>query len=95
MAFQFRKGRSTIDALETITAIAERAGSGPYASCDLCALVAIDVANAFNSAPWSRINESLEAKNVPMYLRNVLGDNPRNRSLLTEAGGIPVTCGVP
>lgn len=40
-------------------AVVQRVGTGALASRDLCVLVAIDMANAFNTAPWARINNAL------------------------------------
>lgn len=93
--YGFRKGRSTLDALEAVDAVVQRVGSGSLASRDLCTLVAIDVANAFNSAPWSKIDAALGKKSVPGYLRNIIRAYLSNRHLLTDMGSMPVTCGVP
>lgn len=55
--FGFRKGRSTIDAIETAMDVVNRAGTGPLYKRELCAMVCLDVANAFNSAAWAKIEE--------------------------------------
>jgi len=93
--YGFRKGRSTLDALEAVSGIVQRAGSGALAGRDLCALVAIDVANAFNTAPWRKIEEALCRKKVPGYLTNIVRSYLNDRQLLTDAGNMAVTCGVP
>lgn len=48
--YGFRKGRSTIDAISKAMELVDSASSGPLRRRELCALVALDVANAFNSA---------------------------------------------
>ncbi|CAI6351686.1 unnamed protein product [Macrosiphum euphorbiae] len=59
------------------------------------AMVSIDVANAFNTAPWEKIGEALRQKDVPFYLIKILRDYLRERRLQTDAGNVDVTCGVP
>jgi len=93
--YGFRKGRSTLDALEAVSGMVQRAGSGALARRDLCALVAIDVANAFNTAPWKKIEEALCRKSVPGYLLNIVRSYLNDHQLLTKAGSMAVTCGVP
>lgn len=93
--FGLRRGRSTMDALEKVTSIVRRAGTGPLTSRELCVMVAIDVANAFNSAPWHRIGEALASKGVPKLLTEIIRDYLSNRRLLTESGEVRVSCGVP
>lgn len=53
-----------IDSIEKVMAIVRRVGSGVLASRDLRVLIAIDVANASNTAPWSRIGRALVQKRV-------------------------------
>lgn len=48
--FGFRKGHSTIDAIQEVIRTVDKASSGPLYSRKLCAVVALDVANAFNTA---------------------------------------------
>ncbi|KAL4083820.1 hypothetical protein QTP88_029136 [Uroleucon formosanum] len=93
--YGFRKGRSTLDASEAISGIVQRSGSGALAGRDLCALVAIDVAGAFNTALWRKIEETLCRKNVPGYLMNIDRSYLNDRQLLTDAGSMAVTCGGP
>lgn len=94
--YGFRKGRSTLDALEAVSGIVQRAGSCALAGRDLCVLVAIDIANAFNTAPWRKIEEALCRKSVPGYLMNIVRSYLSDLSqLLTDAGSMALTCGVP
>lgn len=76
--YGFRKGRSTIDAIERVMTEVADAGTGTIYKRELCVLVTLDVANAFNSASWNAIIRAMENKKVPGYLirtvRNYLCD---------------------
>lgn len=93
--FGFRKGRSTIDAIEKVLDIVNRNEAKPWRRRELCALVSIDVANAFNTVPWDKIGDALIRKNTPTYLVRLLRDYFRERLLQTDAGDKEVSCGVP
>ncbi|VVC41810.1 Reverse transcriptase domain [Cinara cedri] len=64
---------------------------------DLCVVVSLDVRNAFNTAPWERIDAVLGKKRIPGYLSGILRSYLSDRSLLvpTISEPRPVTCGVP
>lgn len=89
--FGFRKGRSTIDALnalrETIT---------PKKKIGIHTL---DIKNAFNSAPWSVILQAMQEKEVPDYLQRIVSSYLENPTLRFDTGDnettMEVTCGVP
>lgn len=66
-----------------------RAGTGAHR--DLCVMVAIDVANAFNSAPWTKIGEALRCKGVPASLLKTIKDYPSNRRIITDNGEVHYT----
>jgi len=53
--FGFRKGKSTTDAISTVMNVANEAMAGQYYRRKMCAVITIDVANAFNSAKWDKI----------------------------------------
>lgn len=80
--FGFTKGRSTIDAINSAIDIVNKAGIGPLYKRELCAMVSLDVANAFNSASWVRIEEALAKKRVPPYLIRVLRSYLSDRKLI-------------
>lgn len=95
--YGFRRGSSTVDAIERVLQAAHGAALGATQHRDICVVVSVDVSNAFNTVPWPKIDEALQRRNCPQYLlriirsyledRNVLvGDSLRRRS---------VTCGVP
>lgn len=94
--YGFRVGRSTEDAIKTVLNFAEEAGRGPWQYRDICVMVLLDVQNAFNSAPWVKIDSALERKKVPNYLREMIRSYLSDRKVVTGAGSVmPVTCGVP
>jgi len=62
--YGFRKGVSTVSAVEKVLSIAANAASRPGTK-DLCVLVTLDVRNAFNSLRWPVIDEALRKKNTP------------------------------
>jgi len=74
--YGFRRGKSTMDAIEKMLVIVNRINSVPWRRRGLCAMVSIDVANAFNTAPWEKIGEALRKKDVPFYLIKILRDLP-------------------
>ncbi|KAK9746066.1 Reverse transcriptase (RNA-dependent DNA polymerase) [Popillia japonica] len=88
--FGFRKGRSTVHAIEkvknTICSYPEK----------WCLLITLDVRNAFNSANWSLIMEKLEWWGISRYLVNLIGDYLSDRQLQIESGErITIAAGVP
>lgn len=99
--YGFRRGRSTTDAISEVLRMAQAAGSGAVQNRDLCAVVMLDVKNAFNSAPWMLIDASLQRCNTPRYIVNVIRSYMCDRSLIIGrdpnlgAVRLPVTCGVP
>lgn len=53
--FGFRRGLSTVDTIRKVMEVVDAAGSGQLYRRELCAVVTLDVANAFNAAKWSKI----------------------------------------
>lgn len=93
--YDFRRGRSIINALRKIKE--EMAITNTGAVKKLVGLVTLDVKNAFNSAPWCKILESLAIKKTPDYLMRILKSNLSDRALRVNKGGntIELTCSVP
>uniref|UniRef100_A0A2M4AK35 Putative r1-6 dk n=1 Tax=Anopheles triannulatus TaxID=58253 RepID=A0A2M4AK35_9DIPT len=93
--YGFRKGRSTVDAIQQVVQYGEEWRK----SGAVCMAVALDVKNAFNSASWTRIGSALQAKGCPERLLKVLASYFRGRRLVynTDAGQMErvVTAGVP
>ncbi|CAH1720556.1 unnamed protein product [Aphis gossypii] len=90
--FGFRRGRSTIYALETLKSIVK-------GSKTKVGILTLDIQNAFNSAPWNAILEAVREREVPGYLQRIIRSYLDNRLLCFESGGMeermPITCGVP
>lgn len=93
--YGFRKERSTVDAIRRVIDVVESAGSGQLYNRKLCAVVALDVANAFNSAKWSRIVESMKDKGMPPYLVGIIESYLSDRTVVHGENSTPTTCGVP
>ena len=66
--FGFRPGLSTIEAVAKVMEIAKLAKNKQK----LCLMITIDIKNAFNSAPWDKIIESLRRKEVPVEMAIVI-----------------------
>ncbi|KAH1028575.1 hypothetical protein HUJ05_001920 [Dendroctonus ponderosae] len=97
--FGFTKGKSTLDTVRKVIQIANQARRNTlnhWRDEGWCCLVTLDVRNAFNSAPWSAINKSLEQFNVSKYLRSVMRNYLQNRYIITQDGeAVEVTAGIP
>lgn len=89
--FGFRKGRSTIDALNTL--------KDTIKPNQKVGILTLDIRNAFNSAPWKAITDAMYEKEVPGYIQDIIGSYLENRTLIFGEDGkemkIDVTCGVP
>ncbi|XP_071451358.1 uncharacterized protein [Hetaerina americana] len=66
--FGFRRGRSTIDAIGHIMNLATDAIEGSRGTRKMCAIIALDIRNALNTARWEDVMEALERLEVPLYL---------------------------
>jgi len=84
--FGFRRGRGTVDAIRTVLEVARRAAQGAVQNRRLCALITVDVRNAFNTASWERIDGALLERRVPPYLVRVLRSYLGGRTLLVPEG---------
>lgn len=95
MQYGFRKGRSTVDAISEVCKKAIRAKE----NCEFCAIITLDVKNAFNTAKWKVVLQAFRNKGVDNYLYNIVADYLDNRILLYETeNGIEeyrITSGVP
>ncbi|CAK9834318.1 Putative 115 kDa protein in type-1 retrotransposable element R1DM [Anthophora retusa] len=94
--YGFRRGRSTVDAIRRVRALAGEAVSRG----GVALAVSLDIVNAFNSLPWAAVREALEYHAVPAYLRGVLDAYLAGRWIeYTGRGGVRmerrVGCGVP
>ena len=86
--FGFRKGRSSLCAIDKVMRIATEATSGVRrreAAKQYCAIVTLDIKDAFNSASWLKIRQATFEFGVPGYQRKNLDDYLDNRILLYDA----------
>jgi len=66
--FGFRRGRSTVDALDRVGGIIYKStNKGHFAMA-----IGLDVKNAFNTIPWPAIRDALRRKGFPPYIRRIL-----------------------
>ena len=95
MQFGFVRGRSTIDAiLEVVSTAASSMGRMRF-----CSIVTLDIRNAFNSADWSVICQTMRERGFSGYLINMVDNYLQDRVLEYETeNGIDhyeVSAGVP
>lgn len=95
--YGFRKGRSTIDAIQRVLTEVTEAGKGSIYQRQLCVLVTLDVANAFNSASWAEIINAMRNKNLPNYLTRLIQNYFRDREIKysEEHEAVKLSSGVP
>lgn len=100
--YGFRQRRSTLDAIKLVVKTAEKAIAGKQwkgGSKKYCALVTLDVKNAFNSARWNVILEALTDLKVPSYIVKFIANYFQNRVLQYNSFDGPkehkITGGVP
>jgi len=73
-----------------------KAKTGRLYNRELYAMVSLDVANAFNSASWARIEEIIISKEMPPYLANIIRSYLSGRTLrYGDSESQVVTSGVP
>lgn len=89
--YGYRAGRSTTAAIEKLMKVTAREKKENKMVC----VIALDIKNAFNSAPWKEIISSLERKNVPRYLSNMVKSYLHDRSLMVGDSTLKITSGVP
>lgn len=87
--FGFRKGLSTIQAVEKVIAHVKETRAR------WVVMLALDVRNAFNSASWEIIMKKLEARNISQYLINIVDSYLSDRSIKIGKGKIKTEKGVP
>ncbi|KAG5878531.1 hypothetical protein JTB14_008936 [Gonioctena quinquepunctata] len=85
----FRKGYSTIDAVEAVMKVA-RIRSNRW-----CILVTLDVQNAFNTAAWSLIIGELIRRKIPRYLIAIVNKYLETRRISVYGKDMTTTARVP
>lgn len=91
LQFGFTRNKSTIDAMMEVKQRAFAAKNEKK----VCAMVMVDVRNAFGSVPWQGIVQELKRKNISKYLTNIIQDYFKNRKVQIDDQTISLTCGVP
>ncbi|CAH2208808.1 jg14054, partial [Pararge aegeria aegeria] len=93
--FGFRRGRSTVEAIMRVKAMTEEA----FHRGEVVLAVSLDIANAFNTLPWSCIRDALVYHRVPNYLRHVIEAYLADRAVIYPCqqgwGRRESSCGVP
>uniref|UniRef100_A0ABD2WMI2 Reverse transcriptase domain-containing protein n=1 Tax=Trichogramma kaykai TaxID=54128 RepID=A0ABD2WMI2_9HYME len=73
--YGFRWGRSTVNAIQTVVSTARKALEGNRwlgVTIEYCAVVTLDVKNAFKSARWNNILTALSQIHTPGYLMRII-----------------------
>lgn len=93
--YGFRSGRSIIDAIQEVCNTADECPKRRKTG-----MIMIDIKNAFNSAPWAKILDAIDDKNIPQYLCKTLDSYLSDRNITYQnPWGITIekriSCGVP
>lgn len=90
--FGFMPGKSTADA---VSRVLEHCISPPARPGEFIVMIAFDIKNAFNSAPWAEIVRALRRLNTPEELVDIVKDYLSNRQLSVGGTTLAQTSGVP
>lgn len=94
--YGFRTGRSTVDALKKVMNIPNEIRKKAYKNRELCAMLAVDIENAFNSAGWPQMVNSVRSVGISPYLVAMIKSYLSNRKTLTADGKLrAISCGIP
>lgn len=83
--YGFRKGKSTIEAVEAIV---------KRSNYHWQALVCIDIKNAFNTAKWHLIIQKLQDSDTPEWILNLIKSYFENRQITVKGYSKTMTQGV-
>jgi hypothetical protein len=70
-----------MDAIEEVLKVAKLANSGSWGRNEYCALVALDVENAFNTASWKKIVTAMDAFGVGEFVKEMVQTYLTDRTL--------------
>lgn len=93
--YGFRPGRSTLEAIDRVMAAADEQQSKHRVSRMCFLIILLDVRNAFNSISWKVVLDSLKRREVPAYLRRIIGSYLNDRRVSYEGQEYAMTAGVP
>ena len=89
--YGFRRGKSTIDAVQKVGNAAKSTEQGNHYSRPICLLATFDVKNAFNSVRWDKALDAFEQDfHIPAYLLRILGDYLKDRSIVYDTEDGPI-----
>ncbi|KAJ8910522.1 hypothetical protein NQ315_012819 [Exocentrus adspersus] len=89
--YGFRRGKSTIQAVENVINIVRENQTDRWAT-----LITVDVKNAFNSASWDIILRKLRRMGIPKYLLSTIDNYLEERSIQIDKGtDMEISAGVP
>lgn len=97
--YGFREGRQTVDAIKEVVRIANEAAAYAHRQRRLCAVITLDIRNAFNSASWQIILDELKRRQIDGSLINLIASYLSQREIILEAENqtkvIETSSGVP
>nr|CAH7745583.1 unnamed protein product [Callosobruchus chinensis] len=80
--YGFRRGKSTLDAIRHVVTLAKNAAVVIIRKMQLCAMITIDIRNAFNSATRQGIVDTLVDRQVRKDILRLIVDYLSNRKIL-------------
>lgn len=83
--YGFREGRQTIDAIQQVIKVAKSAAAYSSRYRRLCAMITLDVSNAFNSASWQIILDELRVRGVDEDLIAIIRSYLSDRVIILQA----------
>jgi hypothetical protein len=95
--YRLCQGSSTSDAIDRLLNATHCAALGAAQHRDICVAMSLDVKNAFNTAPWQKVDNALRVRNVPTYFIKMIRSYLQERSILVGEAlhRRSTTCGVP
>lgn len=85
--YGFCPSKGTIYAIQAVLNVAEDAAKGVTQDRHLCILVTLDVKNAFNMVPWSRVDAATAKMGLPTYVRKLIRSYLTDRTVLFAGDG--------
>lgn len=94
--YGFRKGMATTHAIQRICNVAKDEMNKTLKTRQFCAIVTLDVKNAFNTASWKHIMCEVRRRRLPQWILCMVGSYLSERKLEVDEGvEMEVTAGVP
>lgn len=85
--YGFQKGKQTTDAITKVIQLAKNAAAFSHINRRFCAVITLDVKNAFNSASWEKILRNLKKRNIDKVLWSTIASYLNGRKIILEADG--------